>query len=76
MSDVRLLALLVITGLVGVGAMLVCISVQVEKSRQDVFRWLQDEGQREEKRGMYVIPPGYKAVEYHPDGKVKKVECA
>jgi hypothetical protein len=56
--------LLFIVGCAGLGAMLVCISVQIDRCRLEILRALDDIRGRE-------LPYGYSAVEYHPDGKIK-----
>jgi hypothetical protein len=56
---------LCVIGFSGLGCMLVCISFQIEHCRVIVLRLLV----------LNVVkPPGYKAIEYYPDGAIKRVE--
>jgi hypothetical protein len=57
------LAWLCIIGFAGIGSMLLLISVQVRYCIDLVLRVRQR-------------PPGYRAVEYYEDGKIKHVEYA
>jgi hypothetical protein len=56
-----------IVGFAGVGIALVLIAMEVQQCTTQVLRAIDDirAGER---------PPGYKSVEYHPNGAVKRVE--